>query len=151
MSSARDLWRSPAWNFQAKTDAAYDLLHNVVQTGNIITEGDIDLRDGGTVTQVTSITTGVTLNTHSGQITTVTAPSIAAGAEATFTVTNNRVSSTDTVIVNVATQFTDGFVIAFVSAVANGSFDITLSNLAGVGVTAGTAVINFAVIGGSSS
>lgn len=151
MSSAKDFWKSPAWSFQEKAAALYDLIHNVTQIGNIITEGDIQLNDGGTVTQITGITTGVTLNTHSGQITTVTAPAIAAGAEATFTVTNSNVAVTDVVIVNVKTQFTDGLVAAVVSAIAAGSFDITLTNLAAAAVSAGAAVINFAVIKGSSS
>ncbi len=119
-------------------------------------EGDVTatgftISDGGTVTQATSITTGVTLNTKSGQITTVTAPSIAAGAEATFTVTNSTVGATDTVIANVATQFTDGLVAAEVTAVAAGSFNITLTNLSATAVSAGAAVINFNVIDGSSS
>ena len=107
---------------------------------------NIKITDKGAVTQATSITTAVTLNAHSGQITTVTAPSIAAGAEATFTVNNAKVSATDVVIANVATQFTDGLVTAEVTAIGNGSFNITLTNLSTVAVSAGTAVINFVVI-----
>ncbi len=114
-------------------------------------EGDIDLQDGGTVTQITSITTPVTLDTHSGQITTFTAPAIAAGAEATFTVTNSTVAATDIVLVNVASQFTDGLVMAEVTDVSAGTFDITLTNLATAAVSAGAAVINFGVIGGSAT
>ena len=47
---------------------------------------------GGTVTQSSSKTTGVTLNTASGQIT-MNGASLAGGAEATFTVTNSEISS----------------------------------------------------------
>ena len=54
---------------------------------------------GGTVTQSSSKTTGVTLNTASGQIT-MNGASLAGGAEATFTVTNSEISSTDVVVVN---------------------------------------------------
>lgn len=49
---------------------------------------------GGTVTQATSKSTGVTLNKLSGRVTTHNA-ALAAGAEITFTVTNNTVAATD--------------------------------------------------------
>jgi len=118
--------------------------------GNIAAKG-LDISDGGTVTQITSITTGVTLSKTTGQITTDTDPSIAAGAEATFTVTNTLVAATDVVVAAVATQFTDGLVIAAVTAVRAGSFDITLTNVSEAAVTTGAAVINFAVFGGSAT
>ncbi len=49
---------------------------------------------GGTVTQATNKTTGVTLNAASGQIT-MNGASLAGGAEATFTVTNSEIAATD--------------------------------------------------------
>ena len=55
---------------------------------------------GGTVTQATSRTTGVTLSKTCGQITTDTS-SLAAGAEAEFTVTNTTVAATDVVVVTI--------------------------------------------------
>lgn len=113
-------------------------------------EGSIDLANDGTVTQDTGITTGVTLNTHSGQITTVS-QTIAAGAEATFTVTNSTVAATDVVIVNMATNSGNGTIVPAVTAVAAGSFDITLTNLHGSSAGNSTLVLNFAVIGGASS
>ena len=82
---------------------------------------------GGTVTQTTSRTTGVTLNTMTGLITCNNA-SLAAGAEAAFVVTNSSVAATDTVIVNVVSSST-GTPVAFVTAVSAGSFTVTLSNL----------------------
>lgn len=106
---------------------------------------------GGAVTQDTSITTTVVLSKPVGVITTFTNPTINAAAEASFTVTNTAVTAKDTIVVNVKTQFSDGFVIAFVSAVADGSFVITLSNVGAANVTAGTAIINFAVINGANS
>ena len=48
---------------------------------------------GGTVTQATNKTTGVTLNAASGQIT-MNGAELAGAAEATFTVTNSEISST---------------------------------------------------------
>lgn len=82
---------------------------------------------GGTVTQATSRTTGVTLNTMTGLIT-CNSTSLAAGAEAAFVVTNSSVAATDTVIVNVVSSST-GTPVAFVTAVSAGSFTVTLSNL----------------------
>lgn len=99
--------------------------------------------DGGAVTQTTNRSTGVTLNTICGAITTDTT-SLAAGAEATFTVTNSKVAATDVVSVCVKSG-TVATTIAYVSAVAAGSFNITLSNLhASTGET-GALVINFIV------
>lgn len=103
---------------------------------------------GGTVTQATDKSTGVTLNKPSGQITTSDA-SLAGAAEVSFTVTNSEVAATDVVIVNVASGASTGTYIASVSAVAAGSFDITLSN---VGATAGEAlVLNYVALKGASS
>jgi hypothetical protein len=118
--------------------------------GNVTAKG-FKISDGGTVTQATNITTGVTLSKTTGQITTVTAPSIAAAAEATFTVTNTLVAATSIVLVAVADQFDDGLVVATVSAIGSGTFDITLTNLSAAAVSAGSAVINFAVFEGSAT
>jgi hypothetical protein len=101
---------------------------------------------GGTVTQATNRTTGVTINRISGQITTNTA-SLAAEATAVFTVTNSFVSATDVVIINQASGSNGGGTVIEVVAVANGSFNIAVQNN---NVAAGTAetgaiVINFAV------
>jgi hypothetical protein len=69
----------------------------------------------------------VTINKTTGLIT-CASNSLAAAAEASFVVTNSSVAATDTVIVNVVSSAT-GTPVAFVTAVAAGSFTITLSNL----------------------
>jgi hypothetical protein len=53
--------------------------------------------DGGTVTQATNKSTGVTLNTESGQITMNNA-ALADAAEVSFTVTNSKIAATDVVV-----------------------------------------------------
>lgn len=118
--------------------------------GNVTAKG-FTVSDGGTVTQATSITTGVTLNTTCGQITTVTAPAIAAGAEADFTLTNSVITNTGNIIVNVRQQFNDGHIIAAVKSIGSGSCVITLTNVGTAAVSAGTAIINFMVFGGSAT
>lgn len=117
---------------------------------NLDTEGDITLTDGGTVTQATSITTGVTLNTHSGQITTVSS-TLAAAAEAEFVVTNSNVAATDTVIVNLGSTSSAGTPYALCTRVAAGSFTILVGNKHASNALDNTLTINFAVIGGASS
>lgn len=102
---------------------------------------------GSTVTQATNRTTGVTINALCGHITTHNA-SLAAEATAVFTVTNSQVAAGDVVAISMASGDNGTGTIVFVSAVAAGSFDISVHN---GNVAAGTAetgaiVINFAVI-----
>ena len=97
------------------------------------------------VTQASSITTGVTCSAYSGVITTVS-QTVAAGAEAEFTVTNTLVAATDVVVACIKTHTSAGSFIVATSAVADGSFKLHLTNL-----SAGTAgnnvlVINFIVL-----
>ena len=103
---------------------------------------------GGAVTQGTSKATGVTLSKVTGQITTHDA-SLAGGAEVSFVVTNTTVAATDVPMVAIQSGASTGTYVASVSAVAAGSFTVTLSNL---GTTAGEAlVINFVVLKGAAS
>jgi len=80
----------------------------------------------GTVTQATSITTGVTLNARAGVVTTV-ASTLVANADAAFVVTNSYVKS-DSVIVLTCLNTGAGIATAQVSAVADGSFTVLLAN-----------------------
>ena len=103
---------------------------------------------GGTVTQATSRSTGVTLSKTTGQITT-TADSLAGLAIVTFTVTNTTVAATDTVIASKVSGDADTF--CWVSAVAGGSFNVTLRNSHAVDADTTAFVFNFAVIKGVTS
>lgn len=82
-----------------------------------------------TVTQGTSITTGVTVNATQGKITTVSLTTAASTVAGPFTVTNSKVLATSVVTVTVeyATGKT-GFPVALVEAVAAGSFKVRLLN-----------------------
>ena len=82
-----------------------------------------------TVTQITSISTGVTATKTSGVITTVSATS-ASGVSATFTVTNTTVAITDVIVCGVVGYSgTTGVPVVRVSAVSAGSFTVTLTNV----------------------
>ena len=99
---------------------------------------------GGAVTQGTSKATGVTLNKPCGAITTHNA-SLADGAEVTFTVTNSEVAATDVVVACIKSGGTSGAYVLGVTAMAAGSFDLTLGNVSG-GSLSQAVVINFVVI-----
>lgn len=99
-----------------------------------------------TVTQATNRSTGVTLNTTCGQITT-DATSLAAAAEASFVVTNNKVTAKSVIVINAASGQTASTSIPVVTAVAAGSFTITLTNLHASTADTGAMVINFIVLG----
>ena len=114
---------------------------------NLDVSNRLALGSWGAVTQITSITTGVTLNTKRGAITTFD-PALAAAAEQEFVVTNSECHSGDVVVLSVASGPSDNeHVMAFVSAVSEGSFSIVISNLATTNQADGAMVINFAIIG----
>jgi len=147
IADAATLRNKPASN--TKTEAMWGAFDDSFNTdGSVATT--LTVADGGTVTQATSRATGVTLSTYSGQITTDDT-SLAAAAEATFTVTNTVVTALDVVIVCVAdTPDADSMIIASVSDVGAGTFDITYSNVSANADT-GASVINFIVLRGASS
>ncbi len=104
--------------------------------------------DTSTVTQATNRSTGVTINSLVGQITT-DATSLAAGAEAKFVVTNSYVSAKDVIAINAASGQTADTSIPTVVAVGAGSFTIQLTNLNASTADTGAMVINFVVLGGN--
>jgi len=108
-------------------------------------DGVVVLSEQTAVTQFTSITTGVTCSNYSGVITTVS-QTVAAGAEAEFVVTNALVRATDVVVACIKTHTSAGEFIVGVSAVANGSFRLRLTNLHSANAGNNVLVINFAVI-----
>jgi hypothetical protein len=119
-----------------------DLPANIIATGRVLGTTGIGYTAGagGVVTQITSRTTGVTLNTISGAITLVSAAGSA--TYASFTVTNSTVAATDVIIVNQKSG-TDKYE-TWISNVAAGSFQITFADMSGT--TTEQPVFNFAVI-----
>lgn len=103
---------------------------------------------GGTVTQLTNKSTGVTLNTISGQVIMNNA-SLAGSAGVSFTLTNSTIGANDVVIANIGAGSTGATGTDYnlgVSAVAAGSCKFTVFNQGGSKSDA--LVINFAVIKG---
>ena len=95
-----------------------------------------------TVTQQTSITTGVTINSPAGTIECVN-HTFSSGTAYEFTVINSYVSPEDVIILSF--QDGDAYVFANVTDVNNGTFNISLIDIHNQGVNA-TLKINFAVI-----
>jgi len=86
------------------------------------------LYDNGTVTQATSITTAVTLNTFNGVITTVSS-TLAANATTFFTVNNSNVTAASRILVTAQyDEAATGIVVLSVSDIAAGSFKVVISN-----------------------
>lgn len=107
---------------------------------------------GGTVSQATNKTTGVTLNKPSGYITTF-AGSIAANSNAAFQVSNSTVGDGDTITVNLVGGVTSGTVyMVDAQAVGAGGFYIIVRNVTGTATPSGDApTIQFNVHKGARS
>lgn len=102
----------------------------------------------GAVTQLTSKSTGVTLNKSAGRITMNNAL-LAGGASVVFTLTNSKISANDIVVVNVSGGGTAGAYWPFVADMGAGSAAIGLYNNTG-GNLSEAVIVNFAVIHAAS-
>ena len=98
----------------------------------------------GDVTQLTSKTTGVVLNTPAGRITMDDA-ALAAGTTALFTLTNNTISPRDVLIVTVGSGGTAGAYWAYVANLAQGVATIGVYNNT-AGSLAESFVLNYAIL-----
>ena len=99
----------------------------------------------GTVTQATSKSTAVTLNTSAGRITMNNA-SLATATNATFVLNNSTISANDAVILTISGgQATPGSYNVFANALSTGQVSITLRNISG-GSLSEAVVINYAII-----
>ena len=99
----------------------------------------------GAVTQLTSKSTGVTLDKSCGQITMNNA-ALAGTTNVTFTLTNALIGVKDVLVLNVYGG-TSGSYNVWVSGLATGSATITVRNITG-GSLSEAIVINFAIIHG---
>ena len=98
---------------------------------------------GGVVTQATSKSTGVTLNTITGQIT-MNAAALAASTTVAFTLTDSAIATTDLVVLNHVSGGTAGSY-TFTSTPAAGSSVISVRNVS-LGSLSEAIVIQFTVV-----
>jgi len=103
---------------------------DIVKAKDISTTGTIGYAAGAydTVTQQNNKTTGVTINTPSGQIVTANAQ-LAPSANAVFVVTCSTVSTKDVVVISVASGGTVGAYNVFIATIADGSFTVVIKNI----------------------
>lgn len=123
----------------------------IAQDNATITSGVVRLDEIGytsasyrTVTQETSKSTGVTLNSITGRITTHNAQ-LSNNAQVDFVLTNNKIGANDLVIVNVAGGGTAGAYLASVCCVQAGQARIKLQNISGGNLSEAVQVL-FAVV-----
>lgn len=130
-------------------------VRNTLTNAHIAVAGDVnpvisyinDTFTPTTVTQDTSITTGVTINSKSGVITTVALTTAAGAAESPFTVTNSTVTSSSVVLVSVEyANGKTGFPVVAVEAVSNGSFALKVLNGKASGALNDVIKIHFLVV-----
>jgi len=106
---------------------------------------DSFLGTNSTVTQQTNLSTAVTINAASGKITTVSS-TLGSNGEQQFTVNNNTVLTTSTILVTVEyPSASAGYPLASISAVANGSFSVDIKNISSSALNAAMK-IHFLVI-----
>jgi hypothetical protein len=122
---------------------------SVAATGAVTSSGTAGMGyatgAGGTVTQATSKTNGVTLNKLSGTITMNNA-ALAAGNAAAFVVSNSLVAATDTIILNIASGAASNTTYRpWISQVAAGSFTVVIENRSG-GSLSEALVLNYSVL-----
>ncbi len=99
---------------------------------------------GGTITQATNKSTGVTLDKRCGQIT-MNAAALTAASEVSFTLTNSVIAATDVVMVCISSGATAGAYNVQCDAVAAGSCRISVGNMSS-GSLSEAIVLNFVVI-----
>jgi len=98
----------------------------------------------GTVTQLTSKSTAVTLDKAAGQIVMNNA-SLGATTNVTFTLNNSLISANDILILNVAANATAGSYNCWVSGLSAGAATITVRNISGAPLSEAV-TLNFALI-----
>lgn len=132
----------------AVTGTDIDLSGDLTSAGAILTSGTLGIGyatgAGGTVTQATSKSTGVTINKLSGKITTSSAL-LAAATSVTFTVTNSLITGLCIPVVQHVGGGTLGAYTVVGNNVGAGSFDITIRNNTAGGLAEALA-LRFAII-----
>lgn len=111
--------------------------------------GAVNLGDTA-VTQITSSSTGVTSNTASGVITTVSLTTAAGTLEGGFVVTCGACKLGSTVLVSLSDYsgvfHTNGIPVVYAASVGNGSFTVKIGNADATNALAGTVKVHYSVL-----
>ena len=119
---------------------------NIVGADLILSDSDLGYTAAaqGSVTQLTSKSTAVTLNASAGRITMNNA-ALGATTNVTFTLNNSKLSVNDVVVLSVSEGATAGAYNCWISGKAAGSATITVRNISASPLSEAV-VINFAII-----
>lgn len=98
------------------------------------------------VTQGTSITSGVTNDSPAGFIFTFTTGSIATSGTSSFTVTSSAVQADSIVFANLVNYLGAGIPVTRVNTITQGSFGITLRNLDATNAISGSMKLAYSVL-----
>jgi hypothetical protein len=102
------------------------------------------LYDSANVTQLTAITTAVTVNAHNGIITTVSS-TLAGGSNAAFTVNNSKVTTASKILLTVNHPGA-GIPVLITETITNGSFDIRIYNVSAATAFNNTLKISYFIL-----
>ena len=102
------------------------------------------LYDTANVTQLTAISTAVTVDAHNGIITTVSS-TLAGGSNAAFTVNNSKVTTASKILLTVNHPGA-GIPVLITEALANGSFDIRIYNVSAATAFNNTLKISYLIL-----
>lgn len=120
--------------------------NRIVTVPDALGNSNLVLSTQSTVTQATSISTAVTLNASSGNITTVSVSTAASTAVGTFTLNNSFITTSSVVLASVSGgSYTTGSPVVVAGAVAAGSVTFTLSNISTTAALNGTVKVSFLV------
>ena len=119
-----------------------------ITTGLLTMSGGLQI-NSGTVTQSTNLQTGVTLNKHSGIITTATASTAGSSCES-FPFVNDKMLGTECMFVSVrkysGTFGANGIPVVSATSFGEGTATITVCNVHPSNSLSGTIEINFVII-----
>ena len=102
------------------------------------------LYDTANVTQITAISTAVTVNAHNGIITTVSS-TLAGGSNAAFTVNNSKVTTASKILLTVNHPGA-GIPVLITETITNGSFDIRIYNVSAATAFNNTLKISYLIL-----
>ena len=100
--------------------------------------------DSGNVTQLSALTTAVTVNAHNGTITTVS-NTLGGSVNASFTVNNNKVTTASKILLTVNHPGA-GIPVLITEALTNGSFDIRIYNVSAATAFNNTLKISYLIL-----
>lgn len=134
---------SPSTNVSLVINAPSTASPQTYTFPDIGANGNILVSSGGSVTQLTSTSTAVTLNGSSGNIVCFTSTA-AAQAVASFTVTNSYSASNKVIVCSVSGYGgSTGIPQCYVTAVTNGHFTLNVVNAAAVAALNGVVTVSF--------